>query len=58
LKPLDLTKKLLDEIKLRRPSASVKGTIWNLIGILHKKFGAELKEFLVESQDQMYQEMR
>ena len=40
----------MSDIKLKRYSASVKGTIWNLIGIFHKKFGAKLKEFLVESQ--------
>jgi hypothetical protein len=40
---------MLDEIKHRRPSATVKGTIWNLVGVLHDKYG--LNEFLVESQD-------
>ena len=43
---------LLDEIKLRRPSASVKGTLWNLVGILHEKYG--LDDYRVESQDQMF----
>jgi hypothetical protein len=38
---------LLDEIKLRRLSASVKGTIWNIIGLLHEKYG--LDDFRVES---------
>ena len=45
---------LLDEIKLRRPSASVKGAIWNLIGILHSKYDNVINEFLVESQDVMF----
>ena len=49
LKPKDLVIRLLDEIKLRRPSASVKGTIWNLIGKCHSKFRQECSEFLIES---------
>ncbi len=49
VKPKDLLIILLDEIKLRRPSASVKGAIWNLVGLLHEKYG--LDEFRVESQD-------
>jgi hypothetical protein len=40
---------LLDEIKLRRPSASVKGAIWNLVGLLHERYG--LDDYRVESQD-------
>jgi hypothetical protein len=35
LRPTDLVTRLLDEIKLRRPSASVKGTIWHMIGVCH-----------------------
>ena len=58
IQPKELVNRLLDEIKLRRPSASVKGTIWNLIGVCHKKFGAELQEFRIESQDQMYRELK
>ena len=58
LKPRELINRLLDEIKLRRPSASVKGTIWNLVGVLHKKFGTGLREFIIESQDQMYRELK
>ena len=50
--------RLLDEIKLRRPSASVKGAIWHMIGVCHQKFGAELSQFHVESQDQMYRELK
>ena len=58
MKPSDLISRLLDEIKLRRPSASVKGTIWNLVGLLHKKFPQDLNEYLTESQDQMYRELK
>lgn len=49
VKPRDLLIMLLDELKLRRPSASVKGAIWTLIGLLHERYG--LDEFRVESQD-------
>lgn len=52
IKPKDMMIMLLDEIKLRRPSASVKGTIWTLVGLLHDKYG--LDEFRVESQDVMF----
>ena len=58
LVPRELINRLLDEIKLKRPAASVKGTIWNAVGILHKKFGADLQEFLTESQDQMYRVLK
>jgi hypothetical protein len=58
MKPEDLIQKLLDEIKLRRPSASVKGTIWHLVGLLHKQFGIDLRDNLTESQDQMYIELK
>ena len=53
--PDTLITTLLDEIKLRRPSASVKGTIWHLVGILHAKYEASVSEHLVESQDVMFQ---
>ena len=52
VKPKDLLILMLDEIKLRRPSASVKGAIWNLVGLLHEKYG--LDDFRVESQDVMF----
>ena len=47
VRPKDLMVVMLDEIKLRRPSASVKGAIWNLVGLLHEKYG--LDDFRVES---------
>jgi hypothetical protein len=47
VRPADLLIKMLDEIKLRRPSASVRGAIWNLVGLLHEKYG--LNDFRVES---------
>jgi len=51
LSPKELVNRLLDEIKLRKPSASVKGAIWQLTGLCHKKFRVDVREFLVESQD-------
>lgn len=36
--PAKLIATLLDEIKLRRPAATVKGAIWTLIGLLHKEY--------------------
>ena len=56
--PRELIQVLLDQIKLKRPAAMVKGAIWNLVGMLHKKFGAALQEWLTESQDQMYRELK
>ena len=47
IKPKELMIMLLDEIKLRKVSASVKGTIWNLVGLLHEKYG--LDDYRVES---------
>ena len=36
IKPPELIIILLDEIKLRRPAATVKGAIWQLVGLLHQ----------------------
>ena len=52
VRPQDLLVKMLDEIKLRRPSASVRGALWTLVGLLHDKYG--LNNFRVESQDVMF----
>jgi DNA-dependent protein kinase catalytic subunit len=56
--PKEMLNRLLDEIKLRKPSASVRGAIWHLIGLCHKRFKVDIREFLVESQDQMYRELK
>lgn len=53
VRPKDLMILMLDEIKLRKPSASVKGAIWNLVGLLHERYPC-LDEFRVESQDVMF----
>ncbi len=52
IKPRELLILMLDEIKLRKPSASVKGAIWSLVGLLHEKYG--LDDYRVESQDVMF----
>ena len=39
--PAKLIETLLDEVKLRLPSASVKGAIWTLIGLLHKEYSLQ-----------------
>ncbi len=52
IKPKDLLIMMLDEIKLRKPSASVKGAIWYLVGLLHEKYG--LNDYRIESQDVMF----
>lgn len=52
VRPKDLLIMMLDEIKLRKPSASVKGAIWTLVGLLHEKYG--LQDYLIESQDVMF----
>lgn len=52
VRPKDLLVMMLDEIKLRRPSASVKGAIWTMVGLLHEKYG--LHDFRIESQDVLF----
>lgn len=36
IKPAQLADTLLNEIKYMKPSSSVKGTIWHLLGVLSK----------------------
>jgi len=38
VKPEELMIKLLDELKLRQNSGSVKGALWMLIGLLHASY--------------------
>ena len=44
IKPVDLIITMLDEIKLRRPAASVKGSIWTLVGLLHCRYPTLVNE--------------
>lgn len=56
IRPRDLLIMMLDEIKLRHPSASVKGALWTLVGLLHEKYG--LNDFRIESQDVMFLQLQ
>jgi len=51
IRPKDLMPILFDEIKLRRPSATLKGAIWQLIGLLLKTFPRQLTSFMESSQN-------
>jgi hypothetical protein len=55
IKPADLVIKLLDEIKLRNPAATVKGAIWQLIGLLHASYNKQVSIYIEESQDVQYE---
>ncbi len=57
IKPAKLTNTLLDEIKVKRPSASVKGAIWELIGAMLKKYSRQLEDFRFEIQDVMFNQL-
>ena len=52
--PARLVDTLLNEIKLRRPSATVKGAIWTLIGLLHKEYERQTADFQQTSQRVLY----
>jgi hypothetical protein len=58
IQPVSMLDKLLDEIKLRKPSASVKGAIWQLVGLLHHKYDNLVNARLVESQDVCLQSLQ
>jgi len=49
IKPAELILTLLDEIKLRRPAATVKGAIWQLIGLLHSQYPQQVNAHIEES---------
>jgi len=57
IKPTKLTTTLLDEIKVKRPSASVKGAIWELVSLLLKAYPDALAEFRFEIQDVMFNQL-
>jgi hypothetical protein len=44
---------MLDEIKYKRPGATLKATIWELVGWIHKLYPEESQEFRLETQDVM-----
>ena len=49
IQPAKLLLTMIDEIKLRRPSATVKGAIWSLIGLLHREYDHEINSHHEES---------
>ena len=53
VEPRRLIAIMLDEIKLQRPGATLKSTIWELVGWLHKLYPDETQEFRLETQDVM-----
>jgi hypothetical protein len=44
---------MLDEIKLQRPGATLKSTIWEIVGWIHKLYPEESQEYRLETQDVM-----
>ena len=56
--PEELLNILLDDIKLCKPAATVRGVIWNLIGHVMNVFSIELKDFEVEAQDVAFKELK
>lgn len=57
VKPSKLTAALLDEMKVRSPSASVKGAMWLLACLLLKTYPAVLADFRFEIQDVMFNQL-
>eukprot|EP00826_Nyctotherus_ovalis_P045166 TRINITY_DN4964_c0_g4_i1.p1 TRINITY_DN4964_c0_g4~~TRINITY_DN4964_c0_g4_i1.p1 ORF type:complete len:286 (-),score=92.73 TRINITY_DN4964_c0_g4_i1:124-981(-) len=57
VKPSKLTAALLDEMKVKNPSASVKGAIWQLACLLLRTYPAILAEFRFEIQDVMFNQL-
>lgn len=44
---------MLDEVKLKRPGATLKATIWEIVGWIHKLYPEESREYRLETQDVM-----
>lgn len=55
-KPLNFIEVLLDEIKLKKLAATVKGAIWYLIGILYSRFPIILSKYKKEINDVIFYE--
>lgn len=47
----NLAQMMLDEIKHLKPTPSIKGKIWQILGELVKRFPAKTKPFLFEIQE-------
>jgi hypothetical protein len=50
--------RLCDQLKTGGRLASAQGTVWHCIGTLHAKYGEQCRQWLVESQDQMYSALK
>jgi hypothetical protein len=57
IKPTKLTGILLDEIKVKHPSASVKGGIWELVSLLLRTYPSVLADYRFEVQDVMFNQL-
>ena len=44
---------MLNEIKLQKPGATLKCTIWEIVGWIHKLYPQESQEYRLETQDVM-----
>ena len=53
VEPKRLMNIMLDEIKLKRPGATLKSTIWEIVGWIHKLYPEDSQEFRLETQDVM-----
>ena len=53
INPARLIGIMQDEIKLRRSGATLKATIWELVGMIHKLYPEESQEYRLETQDVM-----
>ena len=52
INPTKIMKMLLFEVKSKQPSATVAGSIWHLVGLLHKNYPTVCNYYLEETQKQ------
>ncbi len=57
-KPKQFVEFLLDEIKLKRLSGTIKGGIWYIIGVLVGKFSIMLNSYKIEINDVIFNEFK
>lgn len=53
VEPRRLISIMLDEIKLQRPGATLKATIWEVVGWIHKLYPEDSQDYRLETQDVM-----
>ena len=56
--PKEFVEFLLDEIKLKRLSATIKGGVWYIIGVLIGKFSIMLNSYKIEINDVIFNEFK